>query len=167
MIFIMNWLMASSFVFLSHPLSLGFILLTQTIMMSLMTNMLYYNSWFGYILFLAMVSGLLIMFIYMTSIASNEKFSMPNLFLLISTSLIIFILIFILLSSDKYFLNYIMNNILTLNMSSYTNYNNITLKKFYNQPYMNLIMLLMMYLLLTLIAIVKITKVKFGPLRQK
>nr|YP_010925333.1 NADH dehydrogenase subunit 6 [Hylurgus ligniperda]WGL40354.1 NADH dehydrogenase subunit 6 [Hylurgus ligniperda]WKD83326.1 NADH dehydrogenase subunit 6 [Hylurgus ligniperda] len=166
MIITINWLISLSFVFMSHPLSLGFILLIQTISLSLMTNLLYYNSWFSYIMFLAMVSGLLIMFIYMTSIASNEKFNMPKLTKMMLSFFIISILIILLLNSDSFYINYMNNSLITLSQS-FLEFNNISLKKFYNMPFMSLIIILMFYLFFTLIVIVKITNIKYGPLRQK
>nr|YP_010036172.1 NADH dehydrogenase subunit 6 [Oberea diversipes]QQW46700.1 NADH dehydrogenase subunit 6 [Oberea diversipes] len=151
------------FVFLTHPLSLGLILLLQTIIITLITGSMSLNYWFSYILFLIMIGGMLILFIYMTSIASNEKFKFSmNLMIMFSMMITIFsILIFI----DFYFFNKPMITELIYQPNNY--HFNLSLNKFINWP-MNLIFLMMIiYLLITLIMIVKITDIKNGPLRQK
>nr|AOY39848.1 NADH dehydrogenase subunit 6 [Tomicus piniperda] len=163
--FSLNWLLSISFIYMKHPLTLGFILLTQIILMSLSSGLLYYNFWFCYIIFLVMISGLLIMFIYMTSIASNEKFNMPKL----NNTLILFIIIMIMMISmimmDKFYFN--MNGNYLTNQSYSLLFNNLSLSKFYSMPHFYLTISLMSYLLLTLIVIVKITEIQKGPLRQK
>nr|WNV22597.1 NADH dehydrogenase subunit 6 [Psylliodes laticollis] len=157
----MNTLM---FIFLSHPLSCGMILLIQTILMAFLSGMMNYNFWYSYILFLIMVGGMLILFIYMTSIASNEKFKFnKNLMLiLIMTFMIMLTLYFI----DLMYLNYFINIQDMKPMNS--NFNNeLSLKKYFNFPNFNMMIMMIIYLFITLIAIVKITNNSYGPLRQK
>nr|ALO77058.1 NADH deshydrogenase subunit 6 [Brentidae sp. GENSP01] len=151
------------FLFLNHPLSLGSILLIQTVIISLVSGMMSLNFWFSYILFLIMIGGMLILFIYMTNVASNEKFHFSSkMFNLFSISII---LIMMLSFSDKFKMNLFINN---MDLKSATNFMNFefSLNKFSNFP-MNLILILMIiYLLITLIVIVKIMNLKSGPLRQ-
>nr|AOY39795.1 NADH dehydrogenase subunit 6 [Hylastes ater] len=163
--FSLNWLLIFIFLYLNHPLSLGFILLTQTILMSLYSSLLYYNSWFSYILFLVMISGLMIMFIYMTSIASNEKFKMPKLKM--NFKLIIFSMMVMLPFISDYFFStspmlMIMTNQMNLLFPMIS-----PLIKFFNNPHLFMMFFLMNYLLLTLIIIVKIVTLNKGSLRQK
>nr|ARH54530.1 NADH dehydrogenase subunit 6 [Ocypus ophthalmicus] len=150
------------FIFLSHPLSMGIILLIQTILVSLVSGLLNINFWFSYILFLIMIGGMLVLFIYMTSIASNEKFLFSNwLFLFIIFMMIMSIISFL-----------FMDNLL-LNMINYSekfnlnNNFNMNLNKFLNYPSNIILFMMIIYLFITLIAVVKITDIKFGPLRQK
>nr|AEP27541.1 NADH dehydrogenase subunit 6 [Hypera postica] len=159
----MSWVFSITFICLNHPLSLGCILLIQTILLSLAVGLLNMNFWFSYILFLIMIGGMLVLFIYMTSIASNEKFKF-------SSKLTIFILIGVILSSmmlllDNYF------SILNLNTEDINNQSflneNLSLSKYLNKPSMLTIILLIIYLLITLIAVVKISYFSMGPLRQK
>nr|APX39236.1 NADH dehydrogenase subunit 6 [Neocrepidodera ferruginea] len=147
---------------MKHPLSCGLILLIQTIFTSMITGMLHYNFWYSYIFFLIMVGGMLILFLYMTSIASNEKFKINNKLLLMYVSLImIIILIFFM---DQFYFS-MLNQIFDMKIMFMNN--NMSMKKYFNFPH-NLIMLMMIiYLFLTLIAIVKITKFSYGSLRQK
>lgn len=101
-----------------------------------------------------MVGGLLVLFIYITRIASNEKFDL-NLKIIIIIVFIFFVFVF-------YELNV---NFLILSSSDFFDYL-IILSKFI-QPLRNYIMLfLMIYLFITLIATVKISIIKSGPLRQ-
>nr|AYW52360.1 NADH dehydrogenase subunit 6 [Erotylinae sp. 2 ACP-2013] len=149
------------FIFMKHPLSSGFMLLIQTITMSMNIGNLMPNFWYSYILFLIMIGGMLVLFIYMTSIASNEKFKFSMNLLILMISLILILMIInqyahsiLNLSSDSE--NQSSNNLLHLNMMKYMNY-----------PNNNIFMMMIMYLFLTLIAIVKITYSNQGPLRQK
>nr|QZI85934.1 NADH dehydrogenase subunit 6 [Aclees taiwanensis] len=163
-LFIMNCTFSIIFIFLMHPLSMGSILLIQSIIISLISGFLYFNFWFGYILFLIMIGGMLVMFMYMTSIASNEKFYMSKkifLFILIMMSMNTFMFIFI----DNFFSNLILSDSVNLLMSN--KMNNFTLMKMFNYPNYLMMILLMIYLLLTLIAVVKITGKNLGTLRQK
>nr|ALO70636.1 NADH deshydrogenase subunit 6 [Ischnosoma splendidum] len=149
------------FLFMKHPLSMSVILLIQTTSISLISGFMFKNFWFSYILFLIMIGGMLVLFIYMTSIASNEKFNFSfNLWLM---SMIIMLLIMI---TIFYLEDYsIFNNLTTENIND-SNYL-LLLSKFINFP-MNMIMIMMIiYLFITLIAVVKISNFKFGPLRQK
>nr|AXS65598.1 NADH dehydrogenase subunit 6 [Chrysomeloidea sp. 6 KM-2017] len=152
------------FVFLSHPLSLGLILLIQTIIVALMTGLMSLNFWFSYIIFLIMIGGMLILFIYMTSIASNEKFSISLwINIIFFSSLFIMSMIFFI---DHFFFYYIQNTMDLMNQNVNLNYK-LSLNKFLNYPMSNIFMLLIIYLLITLIMVVKVTNIQYGPLRQK
>nr|WKU83829.1 NADH dehydrogenase subunit 6 [Brachypalpus oarus] len=159
-----------SFIFLqlSHPLSMGMILLIQTVMICGILGLMTKTFWFSYILFLIFVGGMLVLFIYVTSLASNELFSISikNLFtIFISLSLFMMIIFFM----DKMILmfnsmNIEMNSI--MNINSYIKENSLNLNKLYNYPTNMITILLINYLLITLIAVVKITKLFYGPIRQ-
>lgn len=93
------------------------------------------------------------MIIYITSIASNEKFK-KNPFILIT-----FLFMFIRT-------NFLFNKSLDTNPINELK-KEIFLTKFFNFPFINLTTIIIIYLLITLIVIVKITRTKRGPLRQK
>nr|AML25637.1 NADH dehydrogenase subunit 6 [Staphylinidae sp. BMNH 1274679] len=162
MIMTLSMLISIMFLFMNHPMTMGLTLLIQTIIMSMITGMLNYNYWFSYILFLIMVGGMLVLFIYMTSIASNEMFNYSNkmLFMLM---MIMIMLIFINFIIDKYMMNY--NFIFMENFFVKMNY--MYLSKYFSYPSIIIIVMMIIYLFITLIAIVKITKIEYGPLRQK
>nr|AXS65778.1 NADH dehydrogenase subunit 6 [Curculionoidea sp. 4 KM-2017] len=161
----MNCFLSFMFMSMNHPLSMGCILLMQTILMTLSSGYLYFNFWLSYILFLIMISGMLIMFIYMTSIASNEKFKMPNLlfFVFIIISMPLFSMI--LLLKDNFYSNLI--NSMYINLPQMMISINFSMNKFFCYPNMFFMISLMLYLLITLITIVKLTDKNLGTLRQK
>nr|YP_009441783.1 NADH dehydrogenase subunit 6 [Tetratoma fungorum]AOY39328.1 NADH dehydrogenase subunit 6 [Tetratoma fungorum]ARH54699.1 NADH dehydrogenase subunit 6 [Tetratoma fungorum] len=161
LLFSINIMMSLIFIFLSHPLSLGVILLIQTLLISLMTGNFCWNFWFSYIIFLILIGGMLILFIYMTSIASNEKFSLNFKILIIPMISIILMLIL----NFNFKMN--IDSLNNLSLSFNLNFNIIqSMIKYINFP-MNMIMMFMiMYLFITLIATVKITNLNNGPLRQ-
>nr|UYI30648.1 NADH dehydrogenase subunit 6 [Aquatica lateralis] len=151
------------FMFITHPLSMGMILLTQTLLISMWTGFLSMNFWYSYILFIIMVGGMLILFIYMTSVASNEKFSYSKILMIImilmmTTSIIMMI-------KDQLYSS--MNSM----NSEMINFKNkflfkLSLNKFYMMPMMLISMSMIIYLLMAMIAVVKITNLKSGPLRK-
>nr|QXJ41889.1 NADH dehydrogenase subunit 6 [Pissodes strobi] len=159
-----NWALSMIFMFLHHPLSLGCTLLLQTMLISLSTGFLYYNFWFSYILFLIMIGGMLVMFIYMTSIASNEKFKLPKNLIIFGMMFFLSLMIMIFLL-DNFYSKFLSNNF--MDMPQAMKMTNFTLNKFYNYPNMQIMIILMIYLLITLIATVKIIGKFTGTLRQK
>nr|ADD62154.1 NADH dehydrogenase subunit 6 [Takobia yixiani] len=63
------------FMFLSHPVSMGLTLIMHALLVGVTAGLLSGSLWFSYILFLVFLGGVLVLYIYMTSLASNEKFS--------------------------------------------------------------------------------------------
>nr|YP_010002937.1 NADH dehydrogenase subunit 6 [Gonocephalum sp. MT-2015-Zz052324]ANT72394.1 NADH dehydrogenase subunit 6 [Gonocephalum sp. MT-2015-Zz052324] len=152
-------LMSVLFISMNHPLSAGMILLINTITISLITGNLNQNFWFSYILFLILIGGMLILFMYMTSIASNEKFKTnPMMVMIIMPAPLIAWTI------NKTIKSTIMNNE-TLMFNEQISMNS-SLIKYINLPLSGTLIFLMIYLLLALIATVKITSFKQGSVRQ-
>nr|QNP10068.1 NADH dehydrogenase subunit 6 [Ochthebius peisonis] len=160
LLFSLNIILSINFLFMMHPLSMGITLLMQTIMISLITGFLNFNYWFSYILFLIMIGGMLVLFMYMTSVASNEKFKFNNKILFLMTSLMVMTMILFFLMDDYLLLmNFLSKKIIDMN-------NYMMLSKFFNFPSNSIMFMMIIYLLITLIAVVKITDFKLGPLRQ-
>ena len=157
------------FSFIKHPLAIGLILLIQTILICLIRGLIIKTFWFSYVLFIIFLGGILVLFIYVTSLASNEIFNF-SIKILVINFFALFITSFISILFDKtLFLNYFKNyeiNSLTLQIR-FLPENNLILNKLYNFPINLITILLIIYLFLTLIAIVKITNVFEGPLRPK
>nr|QIJ99776.1 NADH dehydrogenase subunit 6 [Caenis sp. JYZ-2020] len=152
------------FIFMSHPLAMGLSLLLQTLLLSMSAGLLLPTFWFSYILFLVFLGGMLVLFIYVASLASNEMFTIStNLSLIMLVSLLC--LFMILLFSDSLMFNYpnIFMDFLTTHMN--LNIINTFIFKMYN--FMNYILTLMMiiYLLLALVIVANIVTVYEGPLR--
>nr|AOY39861.1 NADH dehydrogenase subunit 6 [Hypothenemus sp. BMNH 1039837] len=150
MLMIIMSYISMTLMFLKHPLSMGLALTLQTMLTALSSGMIYKNFWFSYVLFLVMIGGVMVMFIYMTSIASNEKFKIPSLEKLLLMSVIMIIT----LSNMKPLLP---SKDLEMTLS---------LSKFFNLPKMQMTIFLMIYLFVALIAVVKICNKPMGPLRQ-
>nr|YP_010895051.1 NADH dehydrogenase subunit 6 [Chasmomma nigrum]WJW73577.1 NADH dehydrogenase subunit 6 [Chasmomma nigrum] len=169
-LFLYSLTLIFSFIFLqmNHPLSMGLMLLIQTIMVCCITGLMTKSFWFSYILFLIFIGGMLVLFIYMTSLASNEMFSMSMKMLVIS-SISLFMLTIAILLIDKMLLNYnLTNNEMNSisNLNSYITENSLNLLKLYNYPSNLITILLVNYLLITMIASIKITKLFYGPIRS-
>nr|AND96390.1 NADH deshydrogenase subunit 6 [Onthophagus schwaneri] len=149
-------------IWMKHPLSMGLMLLIQTINMSLYMGYFHTNYWFSYILFLIMIGGMLILFIYMTSVASNEKFY-PSIKLLMFTLMMIMFWFMMFYFMDTYYIN--LNNI--YNEYQLNDEMNFSLNKYFNAPNYLMMYFLITYLLITLLVIVKITNFsKSGTLRS-
>nr|YP_009041217.1 NADH dehydrogenase subunit 6 [Gramastacus lacus]CDQ51980.1 NADH dehydrogenase subunit 6 [Gramastacus lacus] len=156
--------LALLFTRLTHPLSMGLTLLTQTILVCLVTGTFNTSFWFSYILFLIFLGGMLILFIYIASLASNESFQINFLFLYTLLASFILSLIFFLTdplsffdplfssSSEFFFQNKVSPPLLLTNM-------------IYSLPSSYLVALMISYLLLTLLVVVKIINISCSPLR--
>nr|QXG82682.1 NADH dehydrogenase subunit 6 [Alleculinae sp. BMNH 1042437] len=157
MLLITNLMITLMFMMMKHPLSMGLMLLMQTITVSLISGNMTQNFWFSYILFLIMIGGMLILFMYMTSIASNEKFKMNMKIMIIVTTMTPLMMIMPLsknMKTNELTESWKMPEFMTM------------LTKFINLPMMTMIMFMMIYLFLALIATVKITEFKKGSIRQ-
>nr|UBN08804.1 NADH dehydrogenase subunit 6 [Macropanesthia monteithi] len=157
---IMSSLLSISFTQMNHPLAMGLILLIQTIMISMITGLSTQSFWFSYILFLIFIGGMLVLFIYITSLASNEMFIM-------STKLLCLLMIIMPMMTLLMKTNFpILINQESLMFLSINNSTSLPLLKLYNHPTGMLTIMMAIYLLITLIAVVKITNIFSGPLRQ-
>nr|URX53977.1 NADH dehydrogenase subunit 6 [Marginitermes hubbardi] len=152
-------LTSTTFTQMIHPLAMGMMLLLQTMMMCLISGLMHQSFWFQYILFMVFVGGMLVLFIYVASLASNEMFSLST------KTLMIMMIMMIALTTTK--------NWTTMNSKETMSYNLMTSNeittlttKLYNYPNGWMTMIMALYLLMTLIVVVKITNLSKGPLRQ-
>nr|AVT43718.1 NADH dehydrogenase subunit 6 [Agathymus micheneri] len=159
--------------FLKHPLSMGLMILTQTLLICLISGMIIHTYWFSYILFLVFLGGLLVLFIYVSSIACNEYFNFKFNNKIFIKFLIMILLLYCIIKiiNMKYmkfmnfFNSYELNNFFNL-FIFFNNENNINLNKLYNKQNYLLMFMLIIYLFITLVAVVKITNIFYGPLRS-
>nr|QTJ29954.1 NADH dehydrogenase subunit 6 [Graphium eurous asakurae] len=156
--------------FMNHPLSMGFLILMQTMLTCLLSGMLIHSYWFSYILFLVFLGGLLVLFIYVSSIASNELFQFNFLMKIIFNFMLIMILFLsIMLIYNMNWLNFYFNYEMKSMMNFFLFFNNenkINLSKLYNNQTYYMMMMMIIYLFITLVSVVKITNIFFGPLRS-
>nr|YP_009525789.1 NADH dehydrogenase subunit 6 [Idioscopus clypealis]AXS67656.1 NADH dehydrogenase subunit 6 [Idioscopus clypealis] len=139
------------------PMSMGMILMLNTMMMTMLINKIMITSWLAMITFLMMIGGLLILFIYMSSLASNEKFK-------INMKMMMLLLIMLTLMDEFMQESYIneTQNLLNMEMTEH-----LSMGKLYNKKSMSITLIMVMYLLLTMIVVTKMVKHYEGPLRSK
>nr|AVN67872.1 NADH dehydrogenase subunit 6 [Therea petiveriana] len=160
MIITTSMLISINFMQMNHPLAIGLMLLTQTTILCLISGLMSQTFWFPYILFLIFLGGMLVLFIYTTSLASNEMFNLSTKMILINILMMIMLMLMLNLEMPQ-------NNLDTINFAQLTeNVNTLPLMKLYNNPNGFITIMLASYLFLTLIAVVKITNISKGPLRN-
>nr|YP_009711646.1 NADH dehydrogenase subunit 6 [Euchorthippus unicolor]QGA47487.1 NADH dehydrogenase subunit 6 [Euchorthippus unicolor] len=156
-----------NFTKLNHPMSMMMFIIIQTIITGLITGTMMESFWLSYILFLTFLGGMLVLFIYITSISSNELFKMKSMNSMI---LIIFMIItsIILMIMDKMLFMDLVKNTETMNINNSINFQEVTLslEKLYNKPMFSITMMMMVYLFLTLVVVVKIININQGPIRK-
>nr|YP_009350569.1 NADH dehydrogenase subunit 6 [Macrotermes vitrialatus]AQP27395.1 NADH dehydrogenase subunit 6 [Macrotermes vitrialatus] len=157
---LMSTSMMTSIMFtqMKHPLAMGLMLLIQTTMLCLMSGMMYKSFWFSYILFMIMVGGMLVLFMYMTSLASNEMFS-PSNKLTMTTLMTLPTLTYLMPSKIN---NKEMNEYSMMAENEITTTTTIM----YNQMTGMVTTLMVLYMLMTLIVVVNMINVSSGPLRH-
>nr|YP_010531187.1 NADH dehydrogenase subunit 6 [Athalia scapulata]UXW93409.1 NADH dehydrogenase subunit 6 [Athalia scapulata] len=159
-------LMNSLFIYFSKtPLLMLLFLIAQTLLVTMTTTLMNSSSWHSYILFLILIGGLLILFIYINSLIPNQKinFKLPLMYISMS-----FIMIILVLNNNYYSYS---NNPETENffyMELNPNFSiKLVMNKLYNKPTNFTMFLLMNYLLWTLMIAVKIININMGPIRKK
>nr|APX39458.1 NADH dehydrogenase subunit 6 [Cassida denticollis] len=156
----MSMMMSIMFMIFKHPVSMMMMILAQTILVCCLCGLMTNIWWFSYMLFMVMIGGLLVLFMYMTNVASNEKFKNMKIKYMIVPTLV---MIFALLKTEN-FSNFIkISDWMNLNDESF----NIIIMKYYNYPSNMILFIMMIYLLMTMIMTVKITDMTKGALRQK
>nr|YP_054554.1 NADH dehydrogenase subunit 6 [Squilla mantis]AAT69303.1 NADH dehydrogenase subunit 6 [Squilla mantis] len=153
------------FINLSHPLAMGMMLLMQTLVICVITALMNFYVWFSYILFLIFLGGMLVLFIYITSLASNEMFQFS--FKMISFFVLMSGVSILLLFMDPLLLDFKMASAdMSSLMSNPYNSQMVLISNIYSTNTMMTTLFMILYLLLTLIVVVKITYTFLGPLRM-
>nr|YP_010222521.1 NADH dehydrogenase subunit 6 [Calacta lugubris]UCC45932.1 NADH dehydrogenase subunit 6 [Calacta lugubris] len=143
--------LSTSTMMMKHPLSMGITLILQTLMISMLCGTALKSFLFSYIIMIIMMSGALVLFIYMASVASNEKFQTSIKMLIVS------IIIMTITYQHKAY-NYMEWN---------TPKDIKTLIKMFNTMSSFTTMMMIMYLMFTMIVVSGIASNKEGPLRMK
>nr|AQP27293.1 NADH dehydrogenase subunit 6 [Inquilinitermes sp. BRA002] len=143
---------------MKHPMAMGLMLLMQTTMVCLISGTMYSSFWFSYILFMIMIGGMLVLFMYMTSLASNEMFSPSNKMLMMMV-MTMPIMLYIMPTATN-------NKEMNMHETMMENEIMTTTTVMYNQMMGIMTTLLVLYMLLTLIVVVNIINVSKGPLRH-
>nr|YP_010872924.1 NADH dehydrogenase subunit 6 [Pheidole fervida]WGV34118.1 NADH dehydrogenase subunit 6 [Pheidole fervida] len=147
-----------------HPIFMLLLIMLYSSIICLIMSIWSHNFMYSIMLFLIMISGMLIMFLYFSSLISNDQTKfIINFPLMLS----FFFNIIILLFMTKYFIIYPMYNFNEMYMSTILNdnlFNNII--HIFSYPYSNITMICILYLLLTLFTIIKICSTKSSTLRK-
>nr|WGO58156.1 NADH dehydrogenase subunit 6 [Sorineuchora shanensis] len=152
--------MSLLFLQIKHPMAMGLVLLVQTVIISMMSGLMSEMFWFPYIMTLMFLGGMLVLFIYVTSIASNEMFSL-SMMTTVSMSITFIVLIIMMSTNSLEIINQESKQFMLMN----NNTSDIMLK-LYNKPTNMINMMMAAYLFITLIAVIKITENYKGPLRK-
>lgn len=150
------------FILLNHPISIGAVILIQTLLISVFTGAQSNNFWFSYILFLVFLGGILILFSYITSLASNQtfKFSSFIFWIILISGICTFLFSFIV----KMF-NWNFSTLQLFDPSLPTYFVFLHFSKFYLTFRAIITIFIALLLLMTLIVVVTLIKLDKGPLR--
>nr|QQQ88799.1 NADH dehydrogenase subunit 6 [Hyalella armata] len=148
-----------SFMFMQlvTPLSLGAIVVVFSFFISVSMVLICSTPWFSFLLFMLFLSGMMIIFIYVSSLASNELYFYSPYFFILA----LLWLSPVLLKNET---NKLMN-MSDLSASATNNY--FIMYKAYSFSVCLFTMLLIIYLLITLIVVVKNSTMEEAPLRAK
>nr|QQQ88877.1 NADH dehydrogenase subunit 6 [Hyalella kochi] len=153
----MSFISAFMFTQISSPLGLGGVVLIFSFFISLSMSVICVTPWFSLLLFMLFLSGMMIIFIYVCSLASNEShfylFSLVYLMVLLGVSMLFSAEIdtLAMASSDLWF---------------ETEGSSLMYKVYSFSVYLFSVMLII-YLLITLIVVVKISVISESPVRAK
>nr|QOL00683.1 NADH dehydrogenase subunit 6 [Menglacris maculata] len=167
MVMALSNVMNTNFIKLSHPMSMMLFIIIQTFLTGLITGMMMESFWLSYILFLTFLGGMLVLFIYITSIASNEMFQPKSISMIFTLMMWIIVMISLIILDKTMFIDFYKNTE-TENINHSINFQemSMSLMKIYNSPTFIITMMMMIYLFLTLLAVVLITNINQGPIRK-
>nr|YP_026024.1 NADH dehydrogenase subunit 6 [Pollicipes polymerus]AAS00865.1 NADH dehydrogenase subunit 6 [Pollicipes polymerus] len=152
LVFFMNLI----FMFMFHPLAMIFVLIVQSALISILIYSLTQFPWFSYTLILIFLGGMLILFTYMSNIASNEMFK-PNMKIILPITLAP--VVYLIMPKE------IQNITVESQTMNSLNFSNFMIFKPYTISVMPITLLMATYIILTLLVVVKISKMSQGPLR--
>jgi len=144
------------FTIINHPIIMVATIIIQALIICIIIAFNILTSWFSFILFLVFIGGLIVLFIYIARLASNEIFKFEISLEELLPKLIIF----------TTFLRLIILNLNQQNTKYIAYSPKILIFKLYSLENFTLIISCFFYLLLALIIIVSIIKIKEGPLRS-
>nr|YP_009232204.1 NADH dehydrogenase subunit 6 [Rhynchocinetes durbanensis]AMA20516.1 NADH dehydrogenase subunit 6 [Rhynchocinetes durbanensis] len=149
----------------THPLALGVILIAECLLICLITSLTTMSPWFSYILFLIYMGALLVLFMYVATLASNEMFSFSWTYLS-WMCLILMMLIPLLFIMDPFLsLSKISISSSAFSETSHFPKSTTLIAFIYLFPSANLTIYVVFYLLLTLVVVIQISYNYAGALR--
>ena len=133
---------------LTHPISLGIILIFYSLLIG-GTTILFRTPWFFYLLVLVFLGGVIILIIYIRTLAANEKFIIPRPVNYLIPIVAMLVRTF-LLNNYNYIVKSSLNIRIVINLYEYSN--------------RRLSIFLIIYLFITIVCVVKLVKFERGPL---
>jgi len=148
-----------------HPIFIVILLVLYRIITCFILSKWAQNLIYSIILFLIIIRGLLIIFLYFSRLISNEQnnFNIKPLIIINFTINLIFISFYYLTNFNKYPIHIFIENIQINYLNTNLFHNIIYL---YSYPFNNLTLICIFYLLLTLLIIIKICSIKTLALRK-
>ena len=153
-----------------HPTFIGRILILYRIILSLNLRIFFKNQWFSYIIFLTIIRGIIILFIYFIRFINNIKiltknYSFISIFLINIILILLFIIYFIYKNNYFWIENRELNNINNLFINNIiNNFIKINFIYYYNKNFQTIICIIYLFFCLTLI--VKICIINKYSLRK-
>nr|ALO64469.1 NADH dehydrogenase subunit 6 [Hylaeus confusus] len=138
-----------------HPLNMMIVLITFTTLILMLNNLNSNMSIYSMMIFISMIGGIMIMFLYFVSLINNYKMKINNKekFLIFSNMLLnLMIMIYLIMMNNPIEEEFLVNNTNMFMMYIY--------------PYNLLTYMSIMYLLYCLIMIMKMCSMKLKPLRK-
>nr|YP_010710168.1 NADH dehydrogenase subunit 6 [Lipaphis pseudobrassicae]WCS41468.1 NADH dehydrogenase subunit 6 [Lipaphis pseudobrassicae] len=158
-IMLTNLIMAITLTMMKSPISSNLIILLQTMTLTMMINLINKTSWISFMIFILYIGGLMIIFLYISSIAFNELNINKNF----KNILLKLILITLMLIYLKMSLN--LDNMMYENKFMFEdNYYFLNMFMLPNNLMIYMIMFILFFMLILIIWMLKINK---GPIRQK
>nr|ALQ78672.1 NADH dehydrogenase subunit 6 [Daphnia pulex]QVT15610.1 NADH dehydrogenase subunit 6 [Daphnia mitsukuri] len=157
-------LLVCVFPLVSHPLLMGVVILTLTFLIAVTLGLGGMSTWLSYVLVLILLGGLLVIFIYVSLLAANEnQIYQNNKIKMLSVSVMSILLATLMLSSSPKMFDSKINPFLTLEHRSTESTDWLNL--LYSEQLGGMTIFLVLYLLLTLIVVVTISKNDSSSLR--
>nr|QZR92100.1 NADH dehydrogenase subunit 6 [Uroleucon erigeronensis] len=158
-ILLINLIMAIILTMMKSPISSNLIILIQTMTLTLMINLINKTAWISFMIFILYIGGLMIIFLYISSIAFNELNINKNY------KNMIFKILFLSLMLLMFKLSMNIENMNYENKFIFED--NFYLLNMFNMPNNMMIYLIMFILFFMLILIIWMLKINKGPIRQK
>nr|YP_007026840.1 NADH dehydrogenase subunit 6 [Metacrangonyx goulmimensis]CCI69530.1 NADH dehydrogenase subunit 6 [Metacrangonyx goulmimensis] len=156
----LTYILVITFFYSQHPLFMSTTIALQSILISTTIYLFSSTSWFGYLLFMIFLSGMMIILVYVSSLASNMLMKYFSLDLSVYAMFLTLALSFFFVSQKA--------NIFYDNNASFSNSPNLVIVagKIYSSETYLFTILIISYLLVVLILVVKNSFFTKGPLRS-
>nr|YP_010719168.1 NADH dehydrogenase subunit 6 [Sirex nitobei]WDR47218.1 NADH dehydrogenase subunit 6 [Sirex nitobei] len=155
-----------------HPLNLIFIVILYTISISLISNILMNSTWYSYIIFLTIISGMMILFMYFISIKSSnnlqlKKYFIQNFIYKMLFIMMLYLYLWMFYDQLTFFIQMNSSEILnTFQISSFININSMNSLFMFMSFSFKMTLILICYLMLIMFISTKLSLLTKGSLRS-